>query len=138
MLWYKSSVSLLATVSAVSISVVALTAMTSGQAMAEGLAGDHLRDAVSGKTMVVDTPVGNLPIRYQANGTMTGQSKAIAQITGTARDNGTWWVSSNKLCQRWDNWLDGKQHCMTIRKEGQATLQWQSSDGRSGTATISR
>ena len=102
------------------------------------LSGDTLRETVSGKTMVVETAVGGLPIRYQANGTMSGQSKAIAQFTGTARDSGTWWVSSNKLCQRWDNWLDGKQHCMTIRKEGQATLQWESNDGRSGTATVSR
>jgi hypothetical protein len=115
-----------------------LVALPHGAMAQSALSGDHLREAVAGKTMVVDTPVGNLPIRYQANGTMTGQSKAIAQITGTARDNGTWWVSSNKLCQRWDNWLDGKQHCMTIRKEGQATLQWESNDGRSGTATISR
>ena len=103
----------------------------------QALSGDALRDTVAGRTMVVDTPVGGLPIRYQVNGTMTGQSKAIAQFTGTARDSGTWWVSSNKLCQRWDNWLDGKQHCMTIRKDGHTSLQWESNDGRSGTATVS-
>jgi hypothetical protein len=119
--------------------LVASTAVSSlSMAESPGLSGDTLRDAVAGKTMVVDTPVGALPIRYQSDGTMTGASKAIAQITGTARDNGTWWINSNKLCQRWDNWLDGKQHCMTIRKENQSTLHWSSTDGRSGTATISR
>jgi hypothetical protein len=101
----------------------------------QALAGDNLRDTVAGKTMVVDTPVGALPIRYQSNGTMSGNSKAIAQITGTAKDSGTWWVARNKLCQRWDNWLDGKQHCLTIRKEG-TVMHWNSTDGRSGTATV--
>jgi hypothetical protein len=113
-------------------------AITTGAWADQVLSGDTLRETVAGKTMVVDTPVGGLPIRYQTNGTMSGQSKAIAQFTGTARDNGTWWVASNKLCQRWDNWLDGKQVCMTIRKDGQATLQWESNDGRSGTATVLR
>ena len=117
-----------------SVPMLAATVAPADQA----LSGDALRETVAGRTMVVDTPVGGLPIRYQANGTMSGQSKAIAQFTGTARDSGTWWVASNKLCQRWDNWLDGKQHCMTIRKDGQANLQWESNDGRSGTATVSR
>jgi hypothetical protein len=120
------------------VCVSLLLVVPSGANSEQALSGDILRETVAGKTMVVDTPIGGLPIRYQTNGTMSGQSKAIAQFTGTARDSGTWWVTSNKLCQRWDNWLDGKQHCMTIRKDGHATLQWESNDGRSGTATVSR
>ena len=36
------------------------------------LAGEALRQAVSGRTVLIATAIGALPIRYKSNGTMTG------------------------------------------------------------------
>ena len=101
------------------------------------LSGASLQEAVSGKTVLLETPVGALPINYRPDGTMSGASKLLAQYTGSERDSGTWWVSRDKLCQRWTQWLDGKPYCFTLRKEGR-TVHWTRNDGQSGGATIAR
>lgn len=112
---------------------------TIGPALAgpEKLADTSLHRAVAGKTVSIATPFGALPVSYRFNGTMSGSSTALATVTGVARDRGRWWVSHDKLCQRWNTWLDGKAHCVTLRQNGN-TLHWVASDGKSGTATIAR
>jgi len=100
------------------------------------LMGETLRAAVAGKTVYLATPVGALPISYRTNGTMLGRSGALAQYVGTESDNGTWWIARDRLCQRWDTWLDGKAYCYTMRREGD-TVHWSRNDGRTGTAVIS-
>lgn len=101
------------------------------------LVGDGLRAAVAGKTVQLATPVGVLPISYRLNGTMLGRSGVLAQYVGTETDHGTWWVARDRLCQRWDNWLDGRTYCYTMRRDGD-TVHWSRNDGRTGTATIVR
>jgi hypothetical protein len=101
------------------------------------LEGDSLRKAVSGRTIHLETPLGSLPISYKTNGTMQASTIQLAAYTGSTRDRGTWWVVADKLCQRWNNWLDGKSHCFTLRQQG-ATVQWIRDDGLSGVAIIQR
>lgn len=110
-----------------------------GAALAESgaLTGPLLHQAVAGKTVSISSPVGTIPVKYRMNGTMSGSSTALAAVTGTARDSGRWWVSGDKLCQRWSAWLDAKTHCVTLRRSG-ATLHWAASDGRTGVASVSR
>lgn len=112
---------------------------TAGSAMADSstLTGTLLHQAVAGKTVSISSPVGSIPVKYRLNGTMSGSSTALAAVTGSARDSGRWWVSGDKLCQRWSAWLDAKTHCVTLRRSG-ATLHWASSDGRTGIASVSR
>jgi hypothetical protein len=55
---------------------------------------------------------------------------------GTDRDKGTWWVSNDRLCQKWDKWLAGRSHCFTVRANG-TTVHWTRDDGLNGTAHIS-
>lgn len=125
------------------IKYVAVTALVSlamaGGAIADSsaLSGSLLHQAVAGKTVSISSPVGTIPVKYRMNGTMSGSSTALAAVTGSARDSGRWWVSGDKLCQRWTAWLDAKTHCVTLRRNG-ATLHWASSDGRTGVASISR
>jgi hypothetical protein len=94
-----------------------------------------LQGAVSNKTVVLHTPAGGLPISYSDNGTMIGRAKDMEFYTGSAFDRGTWWVVANKICHRWRSWLGGKDHCVTVKMDGDKVL-WKSSDGYSGTATI--
>jgi len=106
-------------------------------ALAQGahLNGDALRQALAGKTVVLHTPVGSIPINYQSNGTMSGRAHSMQMYVGSEKDNGTWWIKADQVCQKWSKWLDGKSHCFTLRLDGRV-VHWRSNDGRTGTATI--
>lgn len=118
-----------------SLCVGVVIATSSAVAETTALAGASLRQAVAGKTVYISTPVGALPIVYRANGTMTGRSRLMAGYTGPSTDSGTWWIANDRLCQRWQAWLDGKQHCYRMQLSGN-TVRWSRDDGRTGTATI--
>ena len=101
------------------------------------LVGEELVTLISGKTVLIDTPVGAVPVVFNADGTLAGQSKEVARYVGVEQDTGKWWVSGDRqrLCQKWRSWLDGKLHCYTLHQEG-AVLHWSRSDGEKGLARI--
>ena len=126
----------------IAIVAVATAALGIGSACADDnankqLQGETLKKAVSGKTVRLATPLGTLPIQFRMDGTMSGTAGELAAYTGSAADNGRWWVSSEKLCQRWRTWLNGQTHCFTLRQEGRL-VHWVRNDGLSGKATILR
>jgi hypothetical protein len=104
---------------------------------ARPLSGDGLRTAVAGKTVHLETPIGTLPINFGSDGSMSAKAGAVASYTGSASDNGSWWVTGEKLCSRWNSWLKGKTHCFTLQQDGRQ-VTWRSTDGMTGVATISR
>lgn len=124
--------------------VVTCMVVSSSVALAPGAAADPaamsdgaLRKAIAGRTVLLATPMGSLPINYRSNGTMFGSVNLILSgYTGSKKDTGRWWVSGNQLCQRWSKWLEGQSYCYTMRKVGGSKVVWNRSDGRSGTATI--
>jgi hypothetical protein len=99
------------------------------------LAGETLRKTVSGRTIVLNTPIGGIPIIYRANGTLVGSAKGLQSLVGPGDDTGRWWVSASKVCQKWGKWLDGREHCYRMRVE-RGLVHWQRDDGRKGTARI--
>src|SRR5262245_24512364 len=103
------------------------------------LAGDRLKEAVSGKTVYLMTPIGaEIPIRYRANGTMHGSfSGMIAAMSGesVSSDTGGWWVASGQLAQQRKTWSDRRSHCSRPRTAGNA-VQWRRNAGETGTARI--
>ena len=102
------------------------------------LAGDELRQAISGKTVFLNISGFELPIRYAANGRMSGKMSTVAASFSRgdgAQDRGKWWVSGDQLCQQWTSWMDGKSYCYRLTREG-STVHWARNDGRSGTARI--
>jgi hypothetical protein len=102
------------------------------------LAGDTLRQAISGKTVFIKISGFELPVTYAANGRMSGKmSAAVASFSrgDGAQDRGKWWVAGDKLCQQWSSWMDGKSYCYRLSRDG-ATVFWVRNDGRSGTARI--
>ena len=114
-----------------------------GSAMAaeEGamLTGNKLKEAVSGKTVYLMTPIGaEIPIRYQPSGTMTGAiSPSLAALGGesVSKDTGRWWVVREQLGQQWKNWSGSRSHCYKLRTSG-GSVTWRRNDGQSGTARI--
>jgi hypothetical protein len=102
------------------------------------LAGDELRQAISGKTVYLNVSGFELPIRYAANGRMSGKMSTIAASFSRgdgASDTGKWWVADDQLCQQWSSWMDGKSYCYKLTRDG-ATVHWTRNDGHSGTARI--
>jgi hypothetical protein len=100
------------------------------------LGDDSLKQALAGKTIQLDTPLGvAIPIVFQPNGLMSGKAGVLTYFLGAESDRGRWWVSDGKLCQKWFKWLDAQPNCMRLAKEGHR-LFWRRDDGLSGTATI--
>jgi len=105
---------------------------------AEQLAGDALRGAIIGKTVYLNVSGFELPIQYSANGRMTGKMGTVAASFSRgdgASDSGKWWVAEDQLCQKWTSWMNGKQYCYRLTRQG-ASVRWVRNDGRSGTARI--
>jgi hypothetical protein len=102
------------------------------------LAGDELRQAITGKTVYLNISGFELPIRYAANGHMKGKMSTVAASFSRgdgAQDYGKWWVASDQLCQQWSSWMDGKTFCYRLTREG-SSVHWVRNDGHSGTARI--
>jgi len=95
----------------------------------------NLHEVVANRTVTLHTPAGALPISYSGNGTMIGRARDLAFYTGSTFDRGTWWVVADRICHRWRSWLGGKDYCVTLRMDG-AKVDWRSTDGYSGTATL--
>jgi uncharacterized protein YraI len=101
------------------------------------LTGTELKDLVSaGATVELDAPMGyKIPIRYGAEGHMTGEAGGLASYLGAATDTGKWWVKGDELCHKWKQWFSGELKCLRLSRDGRA-VQWQDRDGNSGTASI--
>ncbi len=102
------------------------------------LAGDELRNTISGKTVYLNISGFELPIRYSANGRMTGKMGTVAASFSRgdgSSDSGKWWVADDQLCQKWASWMDAKQYCYKLTRQG-ASVRWVRDDGRSGTARL--
>jgi hypothetical protein len=82
--------------------------------------------------------MGEIPIRYNANGTVHGYTE-LAYLAGesTTSDHGRWWIANNRLCVQWRNWMEGKSYCFVLHRIGAKIVFWRRSDGQSGTARIS-
>ena len=45
---------------------------------------------------------------------MTGQAPMFVATLGGENDSGKLWVVDDRLCQRWQRWLDAKQYCFNF------------------------
>ena len=92
---------------------------------------------MSGRTVLIETPIGAFPIFYKSDGTMTDQAPAFVASLGTEKYRGQWWVAKDRLCQPWHRWVDAKQYCFKLQRVGVA-VHWLRDDGLSGTGTPPR
>lgn len=115
-------------------------ALPAASALAEPvtLSGEELRQAISGKTVYLNISGFELPIRYAANGRMSGKMSMVAASFSRgdgSSDHGKWWVADDQLCQQWSSWLDGRSYCYKLTRNG-SSVRWVRNDGHSGTARI--
>jgi len=113
-----------------------LCAANVASAQTGGLSGPEIRELIAGAAVEIDTPIGTkLPIHYTADGRISGQARELASYLGASADTGRWWINSDQLCHKWNQWFDSEPQCLRLRKEGR-TIHWLSQDGNSGTAAI--
>jgi hypothetical protein len=122
------------------ILVAAALSASATAAVAESvsLSGDELRQAVTGKTVYLNISGFELPIKYAANGRMTGKMSTVAASFSRgdgSSDRGKWWVANDQLCQKWSSWMESKEYCYKLTRNGNA-VRWVRNDGRSGTARL--
>lgn len=127
-----------ALVAAVALAGAAAAAPAQASTGTQKLSGDELRAAIAGKRVYLAVPLGGeFPLFYQSNGRVDGSGEAV----GLGRflkptDSGRWWVSGEKLCQKWQSWYDGRVFCFTVSRSTPGKINWVRDDGMSGTARI--
>lgn len=119
------------------IVIVLLSGATGALAEPVALTGDELKQAVSGSTVEIDTPLGStVPMRFGANGLVAAEAGVLAPVLGSAKDRGRWWVDGEKLCTKWFRWFDAGVRCLTIKTEGTRVYWRKIDDGETGTGTL--
>ena len=124
---------------AILVAVALSASATAAVAESVSLSGDELRQAVTGKTVYLNISGFELPIKYAANGRMTGKMSTVAASFSRgdgSSDTGKWWVADDQLCQKWSSWMESKQYCYKLTRNG-TSVRWVRNDGRSGTARLS-
>jgi hypothetical protein len=117
---------------------LAILAGAPTSASADMLSGTALKSFVSGKRIYLAVPLGGeIPLTYRKNGRVdgTGEAAGLGRYM-TPKDSGRWWVSGNKLCQKWQEWYDGRTFCFTVTKMSDSRIRWVRDDGKSGVARI--
>jgi hypothetical protein len=119
------------------VALAAVWVSAGSPAVAEDLDGEAIRDLVAGKTVYLRSYGLELPLRYRADGVVSGDISGLSIARMFApKEQGRWWVDGQRLCQQWTSWYDGKVLCFTIRKTGERSISWTRQDGYSGKARI--
>ena len=102
------------------------------------LSGPEISSLVTGASLEIDTPLGTkVPVRYGHDGELFGRARQLALYLGAMADTGRWWVSADRLCHKWNRWLNSEPQCLRLQKDGQQ-IRWWTEDGTSGTALITQ
>ena len=116
-----------------------------GPALASGgepLSGAALGEFMGGKRVYLAVPLawrcgGEPPPPCRRNGVVDGSGEAAGLGRYmTPKDQGRWWVSGSKVCQKWKEWYDGRTFCFTVKKLPGNRLFWERDDGKSGVARV--
>lgn len=121
------------------IMVTCFVCLTTGAEAARALLSEQeISSLVTGASIEIDTPLGTkVPVHYGPDGELFGRARQLALYLGAMADSGRWWVSSDRLCHKWNRWLNSEPRCLRLQKEGQL-IRWWTEDGTSGTALITQ
>jgi hypothetical protein len=123
---------------ALTFAISAAVPAGSANAAGEALSGAALKSFVSGKRIYLAVPLGGeIPLNYRRNGQVDGSGEAAGLGRYmTPKDKGRWWVSGNRLCQKWQEWYDGRTFCFTVTKLSDSRIRWVRDDGKSGVSRV--
>lgn len=116
--------------------VIALTGTTAFAN--EKIPADEIRSEIIGRRIYLATPLGGeFPLNYRPSGRVDGDGEALGLGRWVKpQDKGRWWIKSDKLCQQFTTWYDGKPMCFDLYRISGKQLKWIRNNGDSGTARI--
>ena len=120
------------------IAIAALSAAIASQAAADRYKANEIEGEIVGRQIFLEAPLGGeFPLNYRRSGSVDGNGEAL----GLGRfvkpaDTGTWWIDSDRLCQRFRTWYDGRSMCFELYRVDQKRLKWIRNDGKTGIARI--
>ncbi|MGG7518384.1 hypothetical protein ACQ3G6_10910 [Allorhizobium undicola] len=97
-----------------------------------------IQSDIIGRRVFLATPMGGeFPLNYRKGGVVDGDGEAL----GLGRfvkpdDTGKWWISGDRLCQRFTTWYKGAPMCFELYRTGDKNLRWIRDNGQKGTARI--
>lgn len=118
--------------------IAAVLAASSSQAMAERYSAQDIRDGIVGRRIFLAVPFGGeFPLNYRRGGSVDGNGEALGLGRfAKPNDTGNWWIESDRLCQKFRSWYDGRPMCFDLYRIDGKRLKWIRNDGKSGTARI--
>ncbi len=118
--------------------IAAVLAASSSQAMAERYSAQDIRDGIVGRRIFLAVPFGGeFPLNYRRGGSVDGNGEALGLGRfAKPNDTGNWWIESDRLCQKFRSWYDGRPMCFDLYRIDDKRLKWIRNDGKSGTARI--
>ena len=120
------------------LALAAALPIAPARASGEALSGAALKSFVAGKRIYLAVPLGGeIPLNYRTNGRVdgTGEAAGLGRYM-TPKDSGRWWVSGNRVCQKWQEWYDGRTFCFTVTKLSENRIRWVRDDGKSGVSRV--
>ena len=119
------------------IAIALVLSATATSAHAKPLSGSEIEKTISNKTVVLATQWGAFPLRYSANGVVTGDGSGVGLAKFYApKETGTWWVKGDRMCQKFPTWYKGQVYCFSLEQDGSGQPRWVRNDGYAGTAKI--
>ncbi|WP_373502442.1 hypothetical protein [Aestuariivirga sp.] len=121
-------------------SLAVALSVTPALAQGEPVKGAALKSFITGKRIYLATPLGGeLPLYYRSGGIVDGSGEAVGLGKYMSpKDKGRWWVSGDRVCQKWKEWYDGRTFCFTLAKLPGNKVFWKRDDGKQGVARIGR
>jgi hypothetical protein len=118
--------------------IAAATMLAASPALSSSLNGDELRRLVTGRTVYLAAPLGGeFPLKYQPNGTVTGDGEAVGLGRFYAtRETGRWFMQGDQLCQQFPTWYSGTRLCFTVQDLGNRRIRWTRDNGQTGVARV--
>jgi hypothetical protein len=102
----------------------------------DNLSGAQVRGLISGKRVYLATPLGTeIPLTYHANGALDGEVSGGLKFLQKS-DSGNWWISGDRMCQKWRNWYNGRVYCFNLHLSGANRFEWHRNDGPTGRGRI--
>ncbi|MBW9114822.1 hypothetical protein JNB88_14355 [Rhizobium cauense] len=120
------------------IAIAVVCTVTASEAAAERYRANEIKEEVVGRRIFLAAPLGGeFPLNYRTTGSVDGDGEALGLGRFVKpKDTGTWWIQSDRLCQRFRTWYDGRSMCFELYRVDQKRLKWIRDDGKTGIARI--
>lgn len=118
--------------------IAVLLAASASQAAAERYTAKEIREDIVGRRIFLAVPLGGeFPLNYRKGGRVDGSGEALGLGRfAKPNDTGSWWIESDRLCQKFRSWYDGRSMCFELYRIDDKRLKWIRNDGKSGMARI--